>query len=505
MGRGRYGRRSQFIYRIAREKHLSTVYPGSLCALVAKAENAIDQGLINLALCIIHDFVERIITEPLCTSQVNASSYLDQLCLRIGRKNLANLAISQEDPWSINTGRSIIVYVVSRLQRAGGHSRLVQDFIRAQPDKSHLILCTGVGGPSDEDCILNLLDLDAGVRFMAAPHKDLLSKLTWLQTMLVRCQPEHIHLLNHHQDSVAVAALVPEIGLKGSFIHHGDHHLCLGIYMDHLTHVDLHPMGYHYCRNELGVDNRYLPLTIEDKHCMPVPTEFESSGGLTTATAAGFNKVEIPYYVSYLDIIPLVLKVTGGRHIHIGKLTPWALRRMRANMKKNGVPEDRLIYIEWTPSVWKSLQENAVDVYIASFPYGAGLTLIEAMGAGVPVIMHQHMYSRVLSSLELAYPEAFRWADPEKLFVHLASLETERLKGEKRLSRKRYEEFHSSEILSNYLRDPDSMQLPIPPLDSDFKPRYDEWAAWAESQLSFSRLAYRLAYRNLRKLRSLLS
>lgn len=477
----------------------------SIRALIGRAEHAIDQGQFNFALRIIHDFVEQIVTEPLCTSQVFASRDLDQLCLRIGRQNLSSLGVNQIDPWPHRTGRSRIVYVVSRVQRSGGHSRLVQDFIRAQPDKDHLIFSTGVGGPSDEDYLSKVYAHDDSVRFMSAPHTDLQSRLTWLQSMLAGSQPEHVHLVNHHQDSVAVAALVPELGLKGSFLHHGDHHLCLGVHLSHLTHVDLHPMGYHYCHDELGVDNRYLPLTFEDKHFVPAQTEFASGGYLTTATAARSNKIEIPYYVSYLDIIPRVLKVTRGRHIHIGKLTPWALRRMRAQMRKNGVSEDRLIYIEWTPSVWKSLQVHAVDVYIASFPYGAGLTLIEAMGAGVPVIMHQHMQSRVLSGLELAYPEAFCWADPEVLLSHLAALVPERLEFEKRLSRQRYETFHRPEILSAYLYDPDSTQLSIPPLSREFKPRYDEWAAWAESQLSFSRLAYRFAYRTGRRLRSLLS
>ena len=484
---------------------MSTVLSGSLRALIGRVENAIDQGQINFSLRIIHDFVERIVTEPLCTSLVFASRDLDKLCMQIGRRNLSCLGERQEEPWPRRTSRPRIAYVVSRLQRSGGHSRLVQDFIRAQPEKEHLILSTGIGGPSDEDYLSKEFADDDSVRFMAAPHMDLQSRLTWLQRMLVGSQPEHVYLLNHHQDSVAVAALVPQLGLIGSFLHHGDHHLCLGVHLEHLTHVDLHPMGYHYCRNELGIDNRYLPLTFEDKHFVPLQTEFVNGGHLTTATAARSNKVEIPYYVSYLDTIPRVLKATGGRHIHIGKLTPWALSRMRVQMRKYGIPEDRLIYIEWTSSVWKSLQEHEVDVYIASFPYGAGLTLIEAMGAGVPVIMHQHMYSRVLSGLELAYPDAFRWADPELLLSHLAALEPERLEREKRLSRQRYKTFHRPEILSAYLCNPDSMKLPIPPLTSEFNPRYDEWAAWAESQLSFSRLVYRFLYRTWRKLRSLVA
>ena len=43
---------------------------------------------------------------------------------------------------------------------------------------------------------------------------------------------------------------------------------------------------------------------------------------------------------------------------------------------------ERFIYMPWVPSVWKTLHDCRVDLYIASFPYGGGLTLIEAMGAG---------------------------------------------------------------------------------------------------------------------------
>ena len=262
-------------------------------------------------------------------------------------------------------------------------------------------------------------------------------------------------------------------------------------------------MGYHYCRDQLGIENCYLPLTAEDKHFFSLQTAFTTGGKLTTATAARSNKVEIPYYVSYLDVIPEVLLVTGGRHIHIGKLTPWALRRMRNRMRKLGISEEKLVYMEWTPSVWKTLQDYQVDVYLASFPYGAGLTLIEAMGAGIPVIMHQHMYSRVLGGLELAYPEAFHWSDPAHLLAHLRSLEPASLFLESGLARRHYQSFHHPAILKTFLKSSEVMQkMPTPPPLKEFKPRYDEWAAWAATQLSFKRLAYRFAYRTWRSLRS---
>ncbi len=478
----------------------------SLVSRVDAANYALVRGDIDCALRIAHDFVEQVITEPLCTSQVFATRMLDDLCFRAGCANLKaiNGLRSDDMPSEIN-GRARNAYVVSRLQNSGGHLRLILDFIRSQPEKEHIIYATGVAGPSDERFIEEALGRCGNARFVAAPRGGFGVRLNWLQNSLRACRPEHAYLFNHHQDSVAVAALVPELGVPGSFCHHGDHHLCLGVHLEHLTHIDFHPMGYHYCRDELGIDNRYLPLTVEDQGHAPSRSAFTSRVSLTTATVARSNKVEIPYYVSYLELIPKVLKVTGGHHLHIGRLTPWAIRRMRSKMRELGISQDRLIYIDWTASVWRSLQEYGVDVYIASFPYGAGLTLIEAMGAGVPVIMHHHLYSRVLSGLELAYPGAFHWSDPKALLDHLSVLKGRELREEGLVARHWYETYHRPKVLRTYLRDPECFNLSVPPLSTDFKPRLDEWAAWVESQLSFSRLAYRLAYRVGRRIRSWLS
>jgi glycosyltransferase involved in cell wall biosynthesis len=478
---------------------------GSLRALIDRVENEIDQGKLNLALNLIDNFVERIITEPLCTAQVFGSHELDRLCLLIGKKNISGSTFNQVDPWPFKTKKPRIIYIISRLQKSGGHSRLLYDFIRAQPNKDHLILSTGAGGPSDRNCFANIYRHVDNVQFISAPKLSLQSRLMWLQNMLSAIRPEHVYLLNHHHDSVAVAAPVPELELKCTFLHHGDHHLCLGVCMEHFAHIDFHPMGFHYCRNVLSVNNKYLPLTFEDKHFSPIKSTFTTGGYLTTATVGRSNKVEIPYYISYLDIVPKILLATGGQHIHVGKLTPWALRHVRSQMRKNKVPEDRFIYIEWTPSVWEFFRDYSVDVFIAPFPYGAGLTLIEALGAGVPVILHQHIYSRLLGGLDLAYPEAFCWNDPEALLIHLSTLRPERLEFERHLSRQRYEKFHRPELLSNYFNQSYSTCVPIPELTSEFKPRLDEWAAWMESQLSFSRLWFRFIYRFYRRLRRLFS
>lgn len=480
--------------------------PTSVLELLTAAEQNLNDRRIDSALRLVHDFVERIVTEPLCSAQVFSSKDLDALCQRIGHVNLQRKSRATFDPWPARGARRLVIYIVSRLQKSGGHSRVVLDFITAQPECDHLILLTGVGGSSDHEFLTQIQSGNFdNLRIQSAPRGSFELRLDWLQAALNGSRCDHVYLFNHHQDSVAVAAAQPSMGLNVSFYHHGDHHLCLGVHLKDVAHIDPHPMGYHHCRSSLGIENIYLPLTFEDKGVRSPLLRFCQNGWITTATAARSNKVEIPYFVSYVDLIPKLLKRTGGRHVHIGRLTPWALIRIRYGLQREGISPDRFVYIAWTSSVWRALQEHKVDVYLASFPYGGGITLIEAMGAGIPVILHRHIYSRVLSGLELAYQEAFSWRFPEELLSKISTLRPDDLINESVLARSRYESFHRPEILRACLKSSEVGIVKIPPLHDNFDVRQDEWAAWATGQLSLRHLFSRTSYRFARNIRTFFS
>lgn len=455
---------------------------------------------LDQALKLIRDFVERIFTEPLCTSQVFGSKSLDELCQSIGRANFANIAHCNS---VAPLDKPVYVYIVTKLQKSGGHTRVIEDFIGARPHARHIVLSTELAGKSDADYLMNGLASLVNVNFdSAGKHDNYQQRLTWLQERLLEIRPKRVYLFNHHQDSVAVAAVQPEMEFDISFYHHGDHHLCLGVYLPFVEHIDPHPMGFHECRYGLGVQNVYVPLTLNDKGSRPADWSFMEGGTLTTCTAARSNKVEIPYFVSYLDVVPELLKVTGGRHVHIGRLSPWALSRIRRGLKRFNVPADRFIYISWVPSVWEALHTHRIDLYVASFPYGGGLTLIEAMGAGIPVAMHQHIFSRVLSGIDLAYPEAFSWQTPSELLEFCAKATSEELRQYAQFARARYETYHRQTILADILASEGKGKISAPELSDQFQKRPDEFAAWVESQVSFNHLFQRIAYRLIRKVRN---
>jgi len=474
----------------------------STLSLREDVSRLIDEGDLDQALRLIHDFVVRIFTEPLCTSQVFGSITLDKICQRIGNANLKEVKRENAEPALSQRDQPVFVYIVSKLQKSGGHTRVIEDFIKARPEAQHVILSTELNGRSDIDYLMKRAAKQTGITIERAPKVNYQQRLTWLQERLLNLYPKKVYLFNHHQDSVAVAAIQPEMNLDASFYHHGDHHLCLGVYLSHLEHIDPNPTGYKNCRDLLGIDNIYIPLTFDDKGDRPAGWPFLHEGKLTTCTAARSNKIEIPYFVSYLELVPKLLKATQGKHIHIGRLTPWALFKIRRGLKHYGIQPDRFIYTPWVPSIWKVFHDYRVDLYVASFPYGGGLTLIEAMGAGIPVVLHRHIFSRILSGIDLAYSGAFSWRSPEELLNYCKSLNSNDLVEAGRLGRMQYEKFHSSDHLKGFLNNTVHDSPKPNDLSDNFSVESDEWALWMERQLSIQKVFSRAVYRALRGFRA---
>ena len=465
----------------------------SIYSRTKTARELIARNKLNDALTLIHDTVETIITEPICSGQGYGSPTLDALCLEIGQclfKREAYPTSSQTD------SRPTYVYLATKLQRSGGHTRLVRDFILARPAARHVILLTELAGASDHHWLADTFRRTEHYQCLVAPKGNFEEKLRWAQRMLMQLSPTHIYLFQHHADVVAAAALVPAMGLTGSFCHHGDHHLCLGVHLPHLEHLDFHPAGYHQCRLTFGIENCYLPLTVPDRGTRP-SAAFLVKRTLTTCTAAGTNKVEIPYMVPYVEVIPALLAATGGTHIHIGKLTGRARRHIIRALAARKIDPARFIYIPWVPSVWDALIEHQVDLYLCSFPYGGGLTMIEAMGAGIPLAVHRHITIPTLGGFDLAYPDAFLWQAPEALIAYCVNLTANFLLQQSAQSRRHFEGYYNGAQLAALLEGT-AICTPQPIALENYQPHLDERALWMAEQISLPHLIRRFLYRRMR-------
>lgn len=418
-------------------------------------QGAVKRGDLEVALVRIERLVDRVFCEPLNTAEIFGNRFLDDMCQRIGHFCLARIQVESTATVQARIDGAPsrrVVFVLSRLQASGGHTAVLADIVRLGGSPS-TILVTGVSGPTNRRAIEHRFSDISDLHFEYAPPGLRLRKLTWLQRRLLELDPDTVWLLNHHQDSVAVAAVQPNQRYALKYLHHGDHHLCLGVFLRFGEHFDPHPMGYHSCREVLLIpDNKYLPLVARDLGHTEAGGGVDNSSALITCTAAGRNKIEVPYWLSYAEVIPAVLQKNLGQHIHIGRLSLAFRFRIWLTMRRLGVPSSSFVYIPYVNSVWQALKDYRVDVYISSFPYSGARTLVEVMGAGIPVALHSHASTRFLSTLEMAPDGACIWRDMTELndFLMRESRQTLSERGAK--ARQHYEKWHAESLLSQVLK-----------------------------------------------------
>jgi hypothetical protein len=469
-------------------------------------EQSLASNDLETALRKVEQLVERIFCEPLNTAVIFGDRFLDETCQRIGQIRRANVVSAGRVPSSPLPGREPsgrVVYIASKLQASGGHTAVLADIARLSGGAG-TVLVTGVGGSTNRQAIQHRFSGISDFQFEFAPISGRLKKLDWLQRRLQELSPSVVWLLNHHQDSVAVAAVQPDQGYALNYLHHGDHNLCLGVFLDYGEHFDPHPMGFHNCRHVLSIPtNKYLPLVVKDLGYSSKPDTVRQHGPLVTCTAARRNKIEKPYWLSYADVIPEILRQTKGRHIHIGKLSLGFRLRIWRNLKRAGIDPASFVYIPYVNSVWQALHDHAVDIYLASFPYGGARTLVEVLGAGVPISIHSHSSKRFLSALDMAPEGALIWREPGDLIELLGRQSSESLAELSAKARLHYERFHSESALKNVLEG-SSCELPSPTDEREYRIDQLRQALDIAHQVTLSGVAMRHALRLVRRLKTMM-
>ena len=427
-------------------------------ALSDELASLFEAGDVESVLSRIQAFVRAVDSDRRAIAKIFADPVLDEWCQRIGATLTAQLGFSSS---AKESERADCVILATELYRAGGHSAVIGDLVR-----------TGRFGPRTVLLLTDTLETAdpaiAAERFGSlveseiAPAGSLVDKLRWTSERLLALRPRRLILFNHHYDSVAVAAAQPGVADEVVFYHHGDHQLCLGVTLAHTLHVDPHAVGFHNCREAHGLTkNVFWPLIVDD---LGAPGPFiDHSTALRTCSSGSSNKFELDYKYKYVDLVPRLLACTGGTHVHIGPLSDTALGQLYAGLDAVMVPRDRFVHVPWVQSVWRALQQQRVDVYLASFPLGGGRVAIEAMGAGIPMIVHSSYVSSFFGGQDMLYPQAFVWETPDQLLSHVGRIDSQQLKRESRWARAHYEQHHTASALARAI-DAGSNAAPPPPL-----------------------------------------
>lgn len=423
--------------------------------------NELANGQLDAVLGRVSQMAHDVSSHPRALSKVLASPELDELCRVAGQSTLAQLnhtpANLAEKPW---------LFIATYLYDNGGHTRVLEDFIKFADGKKCIVLLTNL---ANGDPVIHKGDLyvDEVARLGADTEiclgGGLADKLRWLQQKIVDLQPERTFLFHHFYDSVAIAACEAIPPGSGYLLHHADYRFSLGVHTACLNHIDFHAAGLCACRDKIKVKNQvYWPMSASDDGIRSAES-FYKNGRFTTASSGAPAKFNVPYPYNYFDLIGRMVHATDGAHVHIGRLSDDDLARIYRGLDAHGMPHERLIYVPVVPSVWRALVEFGVDVYLPSFPTGGNKATIEAMGCGTPIISHQGLgdFRYILGGDFIMYPQTPRWREPEQLLNALRSMnQLPELLKHRLAARAQYDAQHAESVARHAINTREAMPLP---------------------------------------------
>lgn len=426
--------------KAADTRHIAT----DLDRLELTVSTCIDRGEIESALNLLVVYAQARWHDPGTLTRLFGSARLDELCLKIGRAAVPAIP-------SDGGTRETSVYVASHLAGHGGHTHVLESAVMADATARRVILLTDMFNHADVETLRQRFERTC--EFRAAPHGSLPAKLKWLSEQLLELQPQNILLFNHHEDAVMIAAMAHWLGRSSVFfIHHADTNLCYGANLPGAVHIDLHNIGFECCRDFEGIkDNVYLPLSIKEKKFRDPDFNFKAKGVLRTCSSGSYNKFSGRYAFQYIDLIVLRFKAEAGTHLHIGGIPPQELERLRSVLVAADIDPDRFVHVPWVESVWTTLVDRNVDLYISSFPLSGGLATVEAMGSGTPILAHRSDMSRFHGGVDVMYPSVLTWRNAREFEAAIAGVTAERLQLDSREATDWFRKHHSLKVMGEQL------------------------------------------------------
>jgi len=372
---------------------------------------------------------------------------VDLQCQEIGHE------ILKENPQLLaakKTDKNLIVYITGALYIKGGHTREIEDWIKTTyADKKNIILLSAPAGNSNLQQLENLKAQNIEVLY--TQETGLVERIKWLQQKLFELAPQAVLVSTTPTDLVSLAALQPELLQNLYWNLSIDSGVSIGVHLAPITKIIVkRPYFYFLLRDQLQLKNlAYIPFNRPDvigKREQYVSTAPDKKIFTASCTSASY-KIESEYKYRFVDVVPNILKTTGGKHFHYGDISKNNLARLYENMDRLGVARENFVYVNYVPSLAKALIENDVDILLQTFPFGGGLVTIEGLQAG-KMIINQKNYATYLNNLsDFCYKNAFSWNTPQELYDYLRNLSREEIIRQSRLARQTYEQEHDSKHL----------------------------------------------------------
>jgi len=400
-------------------------------------EQDINCGEFERALNRIIELAGTLANEPIIVGSVFGSRKLDSLCSLVGAKAMELSSIE-----SGARSDDVVAILATELYRTGGHTAVIRDLIAAHRNQKIVLIISDTFHTANHTEIKSIFP---SIEIHFAPKSiGSFERVVWLQRKLQELCPRRSFVFNHMDDAVTIAALQCSIPTEVIFYHHCDHKFSLGVFTPCFRHIDFREQGMDNCRRNLGIANNVLlPLVHEYSSTRK---NFLSTGSLRTCTSGGY-KFEQPYLFSLLEVLPQILRKTGGSHIHIGPISYEYKAAIKARLDASEIDDSKFLQLDYVPNLSEAFDQYRVDLYIDSFPICGCRSVVEAMSVGIPTIVHKNYKSALLSNKNLIYPEAFCWSMPEELYAHLSSVNIQVLLEQSSFAKLFHQSWHTYENL----------------------------------------------------------
>jgi hypothetical protein len=416
----------------------------ALTRLETAATSHVEANEFEAALRLIQAQVTEVLIRTQQRGWISGSDKLDGLCLSIGREVRGVTDHGRPVPQS---SRRLCVYVVSELYRDGGHTRLLEDLIAAQPQADHYIIWTWGETADSNASLAEVIRVREPVPLKAL-HGEPIERLRAAFAFLNGFRPDALVHLGHPHDPLAIALMQPGIARRRLIIHHCDYSFALGRSLVETVHVALGRHFQDFARREWGLETVLLPPTSGEPVVSKTASWARDLPFLTVTSGSG-HKFDLSGELSYLDILKERFTAREGAHVHIGSLSGEQKLCIEQHLGKLSCRE-RFVHREHVPHLASALCELAPSVYLDSYPIGGGRALVEAMAAGLPICASSHDPN--LDGTSFCYPEHLSWTDPAQVGTILAGLDRAALERHAALSQTYFERNHSPRIFKQRLQ-----------------------------------------------------
>lgn len=389
------------------------------------------------------------------------TSDVDKECQNIGYEILKNSPDILNKVKNNQINQKLNVYITAVVYSAGGHTREIDDWIsNIYPDQENIIILTDKTSLSDIKQLHKFKEQNITV--LANDLDNKVDQIKWLQLKLAELRPGRIFVSTTRTDVISLAALQEELVNELYWNVSLDHNVSIGLHLKSITKILVkRPYLYFYLKDKLNFKNlAYIPFNRPDLVAVK-QSENNLDRIITASCTSSSSKIESKYKYKFVEIIPQILKITNGSHIHIGQISKDGLIEIYDNLKKLGLNKDQFIIIPHTESLADTLVKEKVDILFQTFPIPGGLVTIEAMEAGVMIINHKCYSSYLYNVSDFCYEEAFVWSEPEELFDYFKKLNKEEIRNQSKASRKFYERNNNSAIFKDIMNSDDITGIEI--------------------------------------------